>query len=98
MKRHALLALSLLLGSGCAAGLATSAVAVGAAIHQRAHGRCVAACTAGNVCNPSSGFCDAVPCAAGCPAGASCVATAVGAHCQLPASTTLASPHQAPGS
>lgn len=69
----ALIALVLMLGlQGCPAPMATTAVALGAAAHERAHGRCVAACTPGHVCNPATGFCDAIPCPNGCPAGQSC--------------------------
>ena len=51
----------------CAAPLATTAVAVGAATYEREHGRCVAACTPGNQCNAATGFCEPIPCAKGCP-------------------------------
>ena len=69
----------LLLGGllGCAP-VATTAVALGAATHARAHGRCVAACTPGNVCNPETGFCDPIPCGSGCAAGERCIASAPG--------------------
>ena len=60
-------------GLSCAAPLATTAVAVGAASYQVEHGGCVAACTPGHQCNSATGLCEAIPCAKGCPAGQSCV-------------------------
>jgi hypothetical protein len=81
LRRAAVIA-ALLLAAACAAPVATTAVAVGAASYQREHGGCVAACTPGHACNPSTGFCDPVPCAAGCPAGQACVATATGSRCE----------------
>jgi len=74
----------------CAAPVATTAVALGVAAHERSAGRCVAACTPGHVCNPGTGLCDPIPCAKGCPGGSSCVSTSTGSRCE-PSGTLMVS-------
>lgn len=46
-----------------------TAVAVGAALEQRAAGGCFATCTGGTVCNPRTGYCEAASAAEVCDQG-----------------------------
>lgn len=91
------IAVLLLALTACAAPVATTAVAVGAAAYERGHGRCVAACTPGNTCNPATGFCDAIPCAQGCPAGQACQITATGSRCEPASALTVQKNAATPG-
>lgn len=67
--------------AGCAVPAATSAVAVGVAAHNLEQGRCVSACSPGHRCNGSTGLCEPIPCAGGCPSGEECVRTVGGSRC-----------------
>ncbi|MBS2028686.1 MAG: hypothetical protein JST54_12360 [Deltaproteobacteria bacterium] len=87
MRLASLLLLPLALS--CAAPLATTAVAVGAASYEREHGRCVAACTPGHQCNAATGLCDPIPCAKGCPAGQACVQGLRAPRCEPTGALTI---------
>ena len=59
----------------------TSAVAIGAAVAERASGGCIAICTAGTVCNRTTGLCEPMPCRGECGANEHCEQTFSGEKC-----------------
>jgi hypothetical protein len=68
--------------SNAVLGAATiSALAIGAAVVERAAGGCIAVCTGGTVCNSATGFCERLPCEGQCKAGERCEQTATGSQC-----------------
>jgi len=59
----------------------TSAVAIGTAIAGRAAGGCIAICTAGTVCNRTTGLCEPMPCRGECGPNEHCEQTFSGEKC-----------------
>ncbi|MBI5068416.1 MAG: hypothetical protein HZB56_09260 [Deltaproteobacteria bacterium] len=82
--------------------LLNSAIAVGAAAHQRAEGGCYATCTAGMACNPKNGYCEPVPLCGTCRPGEACTQTEAGWRCASPGTPVIdlerGPPPAAPGS
>jgi hypothetical protein len=89
VKRLRGLPLLLCFGLGCHSYNSTSAgAAVGGLVYgvtgslvSRASGGCYADCLAGDVCNPSTGWCEPNPCATTCGPGLRCDASGPVPHC-----------------
>jgi hypothetical protein len=60
----------------------TSAIAVGAAVDRRAEGECYVPCNFGTICNPSTGYCDPLPCRGACAPNEICVVNGDQEQCQ----------------
>jgi len=66
-----------------------SAIAVGAAAHQRAEGGCYATCAPGMACNPQTGYCQPVPLCGTCKPGETCAQSDGGWRCQPPGTPAI---------
>lgn len=80
------LALSLLALSGCAgAAVANAAINTATAVTvgavRRANGECFTPCNPGTSCNPSTGYCDPLPCRGQCRFDEKCEVSPVGDKC-----------------
>ena len=100
-RRWFALSLSLsLVAIGCGASSATlvnaavnTSVAAGASVARRAGGQCYTWCEEGTRCDPSSGYCVALPCRGRCRAAETCAGKGLEERCVL---TVETSPRDAP--
>ena len=69
-------------GSGAAASaLINTTIAVAASGVSRSQGGCYAACAPGTACDPSTGYCVALPCRGQCKAHEQCVEDGIKSQC-----------------